>query len=993
MKKVKMLTKISLKYWLHHKRRLFTLMLTLVLGVSALCCTALLVRSEKDAVLEEELRLLGNYDLSLYGADDETAEKLKDDKDIIGLGVQYELGYVQNDSDVAAYAAAFNNKESEDIYHMTCTRGHHPEKEDEVSMDIGSAKRFGLKPYPGQKVNLTLYDSNGTKLGKKEYTLCGLFDLENKESLGNIHWLRYPYRLGEEGYNMPSVYFHISQNDIFTSKSVTCFIQTDIDKPSDIYFRARYLTDKTLEYEEDDGRRFAHSFVLGIGGDMFNPEYGNGTYGGLNKAIEDNTTFKDFYSQILMPILTLIIFIIIILSVVGITKNIIKDKQDNFAVLRSLGLEEKHLTIYIFSDFTITAIVCIGIGLALGSLAHIGLIDTLNKAFDLKLNYGFSCIKYIKAVTFDPFVLSIVTILVCVEISVFIALFSFLGKSPVQMFAQSRSRKRRFRRNKPAGRYRSWKWLLIRRIKMHNFRITIVSILVMSVALTGYAFFNAKARYENGILKQQKENNGLSYWDYKAEKNSQNDVFVFNIENHHEKGVKISDYESLKNSDYVKDSFARSVVSSTRISFAESVLDDKSKSDLKKFELKKFANIDTKTAHEFDIAQKESEEAMIEKIGYDKTDLIYSCPTVALFDDTLNELDKFVIDGKIDKQKLKDGSEVLLVMDITNKIKLEKTFKAGDSLPLSDIVLNENEEQLDFSSLDFNQLGEPAYSKKVKSYEGEETEERSYAIGKRKDINVKIGAVLVLDLDVANKYMTEAAEGDKGLNVFCSPESFKAWGVGERNLTELSIKINDNTSIEDADNLWYDTIAQSKGLSSYSTTEITESINRGTHKVMSIYYSMMAIVLLTAAVTVAITLYTDIRMRSSKFAVLRACGMSTRQILFMIWQQNIIYPLIGIACSFVPLMLCNKLFLFIREKVERHEWSPELISSLLQGGEKSVPWIANVPYYQNLYDCNIKGAVIVMLAVYFAIILIVTLPQIRFIRKQSIVEEIERSSF
>ncbi len=993
MKKIKMLTKISLKYWLHHKRRFFTLMLSLVLGVSALCCTALLVRSEKDAVLEEEFRLLGNYDISLYGADDETAEKLKEDQDIIGLGVQYELGYVQNDSDVIAYAAAFNNKESEDIYHMTCTRGHHPENENEVSMDIATAKKFGLKPYPGQKVNFILYDPNGTKLDKKEYTLSGVFDLENKETIGNIHWLRYPYRLGEEGYNMPSVYFHISQNDIFASKSVTCFIQTDIDKPSDIYFRARYLTDKTLEYEEDNGRRFAHSFVLGIGGDMFNPEYGNGTYGGLNKAIEDNTTFKDFYSQILMPILTLIIFIIIILSVMGITKNIIKDKQDNFAVLRSLGLEEKHLTIYIFADFTITALVCIGIGLALGSLAHIGLVDALNKIYDLKLNYGFSCIKYINAVTFDPFILSLVTTIICVELSVFIALFSFRGKTPVQMFAQSKTRKRLFCRNKPAGKYRSWKWLLIRRIRMHNIRITIVSILVMSIALTGYAYFSAKARYENGILKQQKENNGLSYWDYKAEKNSQNDMFLFNIENHHEKGIKISGYETLKNSDVVDDIFAKSTVSSTRLSFTENELDDETKSVLKKYELKKFADIDPENAHEFDIAQKESEEAMIEKIGYKKADLIYSCPTVALFDDTLDELDKFVIDGKIDKQKLKDGSEVLLVMDITNKIKFEKTFKAGDNLPLSDIVLNEKEEQLDFNSLDPNQLGEPVYQKKVKSYTGEETEERSYAIGKRKDINVKIGAVIILDLDVANKLMTEAAEGDKGLNVFCSPDSFEKWGVGERNLTELSIKINNDASIEDADNLWYDTIAQTKGISSYSTTEITESMNKGTRKIMSIYYSMMIIVLLTSAVTVAITLYTDIRMRSSKFAMLRACGMSTRQILFMIWQQNIVYPLIGIACSFVPLMLCNRLFLYIREKVERHEWSPELIPSLLQGGEKSVPWIANVPYYQNLYDFNLKGAVIVMFAVYFAIILLVTLPQIRFIRKQSIVDEIEKSSF
>ena len=332
-------------------------------------------------------------------------------------------------------------------------------------------------------------------------------------------------------------------------------------------------------------------------------------------------------------------------------------------------------------------------------------------------------------------------------------------------------------------------------------------------------------------------------------------------------------------------------------------------------------------------------------------------------------------------------------MDITGKIKFEKLCKAGNKLPLSDIVLSEKEEQLDFNSLDPEQLGEPVYQKKVKSYAGEETEERSYAIGKRKDINVKIGAVLVLDIDVANKYMTDGSEGDKGLNVFCTPESFKKWGIGERNLTEVSMKMNNSAPIEAADDAWYSIIAHSKGMLSHSTTEITASMNKGTHKIMSIYYSMIFVLTLTAAVMIAITLYTDIRTRSGKFAMLRACGMSTRLILFMIWQQNIVYPLIGIACSFVPLMLCNRLFLYIREKVERHEWSPEPISSLLQGGEKSVPWIANVPYYQNLYDFNIKGAVIVMFAVYFVIILLVTLPQIRFIRKQSIVEEIEKSSF
>ena len=988
MKKIKMLTKISLKYWLHHKRRLLTLMLSLVFGVSALCCTALLVRSEKDAVLEEELRILGNYDGVLYGADDDTAEKLKDDKDIIGLGIQYELGYVQNDSGAKFYAAAFKDKESEDIYHMTCTRGRYPEKENEVAMDLYVAKGLGIKPYPNEKVTLKLYNAEDKKLTEKEYTVCGIFEKKHDDSHGG--WYRYTPNFQEDEYNMPGVYFDISQNDIFKSKSVVCFIQTDIDYPNDIYFRARSLTDDELVFTEVNGRRFSYSYIMGLGQQIYDKYDGN-TYTNLDKAIKNEDTLKDFYSQILMPLLTAIIFIIVILSVVGLTKNIIKDKQENFAVLRSLGLEQWHLKLYIFCDFTLTALVCIAIGLGLGSLAHIGLVDVLNKMYDLKLHYGFDCVKYVNAVTFDPYVLSFVTTLICVELSVFIALFSFRGKTPVQMFAQSKTRKRLFRRNKSAGRYRSWKWLLIRRIKLRNVRIAIVSILVMSVALTGYTYFDALARKENFDLTAEKENSGFEYWDYKAEKSSENDTYVFGIENHHEKGLQISSYEDLENKDYVKDIFGRYVCRSTRLSFDKSKLDEQTQYSLKPYELRKFSDIDATSALEFDKAQKESEEAMIEKIGYNKNDLICSCPTIGLFDNSFGELEKFVVDGRIDKQKLHDGTEILLVMDMTAQAKFEKAFKAGDSLPLSDIVLNEKEEQIDFTNIDPEELGEPVYDKIVKKYDGTEIEERSYAIGKRKDINVKIGAILVLDIDAAQKYMTNAAEGDNGLNLFCYAKAFETWKIGKRNLTEVSIKLTSDSEINKADEYWYSIMSDTKGMSSRSSAEITTMINNGTHKTMSIYYSMMIIVLLTSAVTVAITLYTDIRMRSSKFAMLRACGMSTRQILFMICRQNLLYPIVGVLCSFVPLMLCNKLFKYIAQKVESGEWSPRL--PIFAQGAESVPWINNVPYEYNLYDSNIKAAVIIMLAVYFVIILLVTLPQIRFIRKQSIVDEIEKSSF
>ena len=156
----------------------------------------------------------------------------------------------------------------------------------------------------------------------------------------------------------------------------------------------------------------------------------------------------------------------------------------------------------------------------------------------------------------------------------------------------------------------------------------------------------------------------------------------------------------------------------------------------------------------------------------------------------------------------------------------------------------------------------------------------------------------------------------------------------------------------------------------------------GKRKVMCIYYSMIIIVTLTAAVMIAITLYTDIRMRSGKFAMLRACGMSVRQILFMIWCQNIIYPFVGAACSVFPVMWCQKYLDYIQQKLISKEWTYE-----------NAAWAFDTPYFCNLYDYNVKRTLLIIFAVYVVIMLLVTLPQMRFIRKQSIVQEIERSSF
>jgi len=977
MKMIKLLTKMSFKYWLHHKRRLFTLMLTLVLGVGALCCTALLVRSEKQAVFEEELRLLGNYDNAAHNISLKTAERIRQEETVEKAGLQFELGYVQNAGGAKFNAAAFEDKQAQDIYHMTCTRGRYPENADEVAMDVSTAKGFGIAPYPGAKVSISLFSADGKHLADKQYTLCGVFEEKDPSSAGG--WYRYPY--AEKEYDMPSVYFHISQNDIFKSELVSAFIQTDLTKQTvknDLYSRVlEYAEDTMIWSTNASGRVVTYMHILGA--DRIGAETRFST---VSDAVENDDTVKDFYSQILMPLLTVIIFIIVIMSVIGITKNIIQDKQENFAVLRSLGLGQTSLKLYIFCDFTLTALAGIAIGLGLGSLAHIGMIDLLDRLYDLKLQYGFTVHEYVTEVTYDPFILSSAAVLICVELAVFHAVCSINSKTPIQLFAPPKVRTHRRAKAKPAGRYRSWKRLLIRRIKLHNVRIAVVSVLVMGVALFGYTYFCALTDKENNELKWQKEQSGLAYWDYTADRSNSDGMYIFNIENHHDNGVSQSAYKQLKDQSFVKDIYGRAVNRSTRLTFAQGSLDKKALSALEDYDVRDHTDVDTSAAGELDRALKEAEDAVVESIGYDKTDLICSCPSVAFFDEEFEKLRQYTERGEINLDKLRDGSEVLLVMTKTSRDKYISLFDVGDTLPLSDIRLNDTEESLDFDKPDPSKLGEPVYKKNVPSESGNIVPLTSYAVGRRKDLPVKVGAILVLDSDEAKRYMTFAASGNYGLNVFCSLDSFKAWGLPDRNLTQVSMKVKDESYIAKADEYWYSTMSGARGMVTSSTAEISANMDRGSHKIMSVYYCMMIILTLIAAVMIAISLYTDIRMRSGKFAMLRACGMSARQILFMIWRQNIIYPIVGAALSIIPVAACQKLFDYVLRMFRLQLWNHE-----------DHEWTDHIPYFQNLYDYHLVRTIAVIFALYLVMILLVTLPQIRFIRKQSIADEIEKSSF
>ena len=66
MNKIFLFSKISINYWLHHKKRLFVFLITVVLGCIALYSSGLLIRSNKQAQLDTTLNNTGDYEYTVY---------------------------------------------------------------------------------------------------------------------------------------------------------------------------------------------------------------------------------------------------------------------------------------------------------------------------------------------------------------------------------------------------------------------------------------------------------------------------------------------------------------------------------------------------------------------------------------------------------------------------------------------------------------------------------------------------------------------------------------------------------------------------------------------------------------------------------------------------------------------------------------------------------------------------------------------------------------
>lgn len=79
----------------------------------------------------------------------------------------------------------------------------------------------------------------------------------------------------------------------------------------------------------------------------------------------------------------------------------------------------------------------------------------------------------------------------------------------------------------------------------------------------------------------------------------------------------------------------------------------------------------------------------------------------------MEQLEGYVISGSLNWEQLQIGAEVVIAVPEGQADAVREAFLAGEELPLSDVVLSEEEDTYHFYSMELSELAEPILEKKT----------------------------------------------------------------------------------------------------------------------------------------------------------------------------------------------------------------------------------------------------------------------------------------
>lgn len=966
---------------IYHKRSggVICLIVMLIFGCLSITSTCLLVRSEKKTELEDALTLTGDYDAIAYEAPIGFEDQFEDAEWLDDIGLYYELGIVTNSDERAPFkAVALKDETSEKIYHLTCFRGTYPKSENEIAVDVSVAYTYGIAPYPGERISLKSFDSNGEYIGEKEYEISGVFRLSNSSVYKG--W----YRAPDFEYQMPAVFFYAPNLEMWRCTKETVFFRADsvsFSVFSHEITKANGALAGGVEYNER--RSGAYSSYIGLD---YSSSYGQS----LEKRYEDvkeGRFKKDFYSEFVFPIISLLVIATEAITIYMLSKNILADRKENYAILRSIGVSSRRIIGNLLAEVFGLAVLAVPIGIALGYLSHLMMIRLFNRICHLQLFDGVHVEGMIRKITYNPIIASIVVCVCSLVLSLIIPLYRLYKMYPTELMSTSETmfaNKKKSGKKKTMNLKRNWLSMLNKRIDLHDGSTMLVMMIVLSSALFGYVFFRAFSEHATLTETAYKKALGMEADGYIVTRSPELGDLGNNVFNRHDAGIISSFPEQIENNSDIERVWSVMMNESTRMVFVENP-EEGLKQLLGNRCLNRYASDDP-----YKNEEKIAEPSILGRMGYETPVFMYELPSVGLTVNEINRLNEDLLAGNIDVDRIKSGENVVLAVPEELQDLCLKFFPIGSDLSFDDILLTEEEEKLDYDQrLDEKWI---VYENYIETNWGE-AHVGYTSFGKRYGVKTKVGAIVVLhDERDIREYLTSGSEWVKqlnfsadlkadnaeptyGMSVLCLPESFEAWGLPDRNFTSVKAELKKDYDVLKFDEFWYKALAGSVDVQTKSTFDYADTITIKTNRVMTIFLVLISSLIALGVVSIITALYTKTKSNSSRFQTLRRVGLSVQQASFMIYTQNIFYPLFATVIAIIPICVVQNYLSDFRVKVETGRI--DLNAS---------PWHVRIPVFADLFSYNFIPALICCLFLGLLLIFIGTLPQILYLHKMKMIE-------
>lgn len=968
--------------------RFICLIIMLIFGGFSISTTSLLVRSEKRTEIEEFLDVTGDYDEIVYNTRIGFEEALSELDFVDDIGLYYELGAISNISDVYTFkAVALKDELSEELYHLTCIRGTYPRRENEIAIDVSVANTYGIAPYPGETIDLKLYNFKGDYIETRSFVISGVFKCSNNEVVGG--WNRCPFfAFDNDSYQMPAVFFSPSCTDLFSCVNETVFFRSYSKGAGSLDNAVSMLLNETGQgctgFEYNSRRSSGYSWYTGLGHGFG----GSFSWNKMNEAVDNGLFKRDFYSEFIIPIISILVIVTEAVSIFMLSRNIIADRKEHYAILRSIGMSSKQVVNNLLIEIMGFGFIGNCIGIVLGYAVHIGLIRLLNNLSHLRLYDGIYVDDVVKHITYDPIITSIEVCICSLILALVIPVYKLYRLYPAELLSTSDSMfiwKKKSKKVRSSSLKSGWLHLLNKRIDLHDWSTMLVMMIVLSSLLFGYVFFRAFSEQATVESRGFMEMLGIDGSGYVVTRSGSIRDWGYNVSNRHDAGIIPTFPELVESNPDVKDSWSVIFNESTRMVFDEEP--DENMQLLLGNRLLNYRPSDDP----FVVDALVAENIIFEHTGYESNVYMYELPTVGLTTNEMLGLESEIVSGEINFDKIGSGEEVVLAVPEELLYLCLQYYPVGTAIDFDDIVLTEEEEGLNFDSL--NDSKWVVYDNYVETEAGEVYV--SYgAFGTRYNIETRVGAIVVLhDEHDISEYLTmgtnwvnqmhSTASRDSidpepayGMSVLCLPSTFDSWGLPDKNFTSVKVELAEDCDIYQFDEFWYKALSGSIDVQTKSTFDYLDDISIGTNRVMTIFFVLIIVLVLLGMISIITGLYTKTRSNSARFQTLRRIGLSVNQASIMIYTQNMFYPIIAIITAITPVYFMQCIFGSIKLKIQNGEMD------MLE----TTPWGIRIPYSADLFSYNFIPALICCVLLGFLLIFIGTLPQILYLKKMKMIE-------